>query len=85
VVECVDLVITVDTALAHLAGALGRPTWVILPFPGDWRWLRDRADSPWYPCLQLFRQSPRRRWDEVFSAVRGALVARLAGRTGGRP
>ena len=55
--SCLDLVITVDTSVAHLAGALGRPTWVLLPFAPDYRWLLDRDDSPWYPTLRLFRQS----------------------------
>jgi hypothetical protein len=53
-----DLIITVDTSVAHLAGALGRPIWVLLPFAPDWRWMLDRADSPWYPTMRLFRQTP---------------------------
>jgi tetratricopeptide (TPR) repeat protein len=64
-----DLVITVDTAVAHLAGALGRPAWVLLPFVPDWRWLRDREDSPWYPTLRLFRQSQRGQWAPVVDRI----------------
>jgi tetratricopeptide (TPR) repeat protein len=68
-----DLVITVDTALAHLAGALDRPCWVMLAFSPDWRWLTERTDSPWYASLQLFRQSSLGAWDEVLARVTGAL------------
>jgi hypothetical protein len=68
-----DLVITVDTAVAHVAGALARPAWVMLRSRPDWRWLLDRADSPWYPTLRLFRQSERGDWDEVVPRVREAL------------
>jgi tetratricopeptide (TPR) repeat protein len=68
-----DLVITVDTALAHLAGALGRPCWVMLAFSPDWRWLTERTDTPWYPSLQLFRQPSLGAWDEVLARVAGAL------------
>src|SRR5262249_47511117 len=62
VVSCLDLVIAADTSVAHLAGALGRPTWVLLPFVPDFRWLLDRDDSPWYPTMRLFRQDERRNW-----------------------
>ena len=57
VVQNLDLVVSVDTAPAHLAGALGAPVWLVLPFAGEWRWLLDREDSPWYPSMRLFRQS----------------------------
>jgi tetratricopeptide (TPR) repeat protein len=68
-----DLVIAVDTALVHLAGALGRPCWVMLAFSPDWRWLTERADSPWYPSLRLFRQASPGAWDELIARVGGAL------------
>jgi tetratricopeptide (TPR) repeat protein len=69
-----DLVIAVDTAAAHLAGALAKPTWVLLPFIPDWRWLLDRDDSPWYPTMRLFRQDDSRRWDSVLHRVHLALA-----------
>ena len=71
---CLDLVITVDTSVAHLAGALGRPTWVLLPYVPDYRWLLGRDDSPWYPTMRLFRQSARRDWDEVLDRVQNELA-----------
>jgi len=67
--ECLDLVITVDTSIAHLNGALGKPTWVLVPYDGDWRWLTGREDSPWYPAVRLFRQTTRGDWDGVFRRV----------------
>jgi tetratricopeptide (TPR) repeat protein len=72
--HCMDLIITSDTALAHLAGALGRPTWVALKQVPDWRWLLDREDCPWYPSLRLFRQQRAGDWDGVFAAMRAALI-----------
>jgi len=68
-----DLVIAVDTSVAHLAGALAKPVWVLLPFIPDWRWLLDRDDSPWYPTARLFRQDDSRRWDGVVARLRAAL------------
>ncbi len=68
-----DLVITVDTAVAHLAGALGKQVWILLPFYPDWRWLLDRNDSPWYPTARLFRQSIPDDWKGVFNQVKEAL------------
>ena len=69
-----DLVITVDTSIAHLAGALGRPVWILLPYLPDWRWLLDRDTSPWYPTARLFRQDHARAWDSVIPNVRDALL-----------
>src|SRR5205823_2937597 len=73
-----DLVITSDTAVAHLAGALGMPVWVALPFVPDWRWLLDRADSPWYPTMRLFRQKRAGDWAEVFAEIESALKSVVA-------
>jgi tetratricopeptide (TPR) repeat protein len=68
-----DLIITVDTAAAHLAGALARPVWTLLPFSPDFRWLLDREDSPWYPTMRLFRQPAAGKWAEVFERAGRAL------------
>jgi tetratricopeptide (TPR) repeat protein len=68
-----DLVISVDTSVAHLAGALAKPVWILLPFIPDWRWLLDRDDSPWYPTARLFRQDETRGWDNVMARVHAAL------------
>ncbi|MBV8664991.1 MAG: glycosyltransferase family protein [Burkholderiaceae bacterium] len=76
-IMALDLVITVDTAVAHLAGALGKPVWLLLPFQADWRWLTQREDSPWYPTMRLFRQTVREDWGSVFAAVRQALARRF--------
>ena len=73
VVGQLDLVITVDTSMAHLAGALGVPVWTLLPWVPDWRWLLDRDDSPWYPTMRLFRQPAAGGWDAVFGEVDQAL------------
>ena len=72
--ECLDLVISVCTSTAHLGGALGRPTWVVLPFAPDWRWLLTRNDSPWYPSARLFRQPAMGDWNGVLSCVAEELV-----------
>ncbi len=69
-----DLVITVDTSVAHVAGALGKPTWVLLPFSSDWRWLVGRDDSPWYPAVRLFRQPRPGDWETVLSRMRHEVV-----------
>jgi tetratricopeptide (TPR) repeat protein len=74
-IACLDLVITVDTGVAHLAGALGRPTWILLPYTPDYRWLLGRDDSPWYPTVRLFRQNETRDYAEVLERVRAELVA----------
>jgi hypothetical protein len=70
----IEVLVTVDTSVAHLAGAMGRPAWIMLPFAPDWRWLLGRMDSPWYPSVRLFRQSTVRRWDDVLQAVATALA-----------
>ncbi len=81
VMQSLDLVITSDTAIAHLAGALGRPVWVALQHVPDWRWLQDRPDSPWYPTMRLFRQDTPGDWPGVFAAIRAALAQRIDERT----
>ncbi len=70
-----DLVISVDTSVAHVAGALGRPVWLLLPFAPAWRWMLDRDDSPWYPTMRLFRQPRPKDWAAVIAQVRAALQA----------
>jgi hypothetical protein len=72
-IESLDLVISVDTAVAHLTGALGKPVWMLHRFPAEFRWLLDRDDSPWYPSARLFRQTQRGDWDSVIAEVARAL------------
>jgi len=79
-ISCLDLVISVDTSVAHLAGSLGRPVWTLLPYTPDYRWLLDRDDSPWYPTMRLFRQDARRSYAEVIARVRSELEAMIAKR-----
>jgi hypothetical protein len=67
-------VITVDTSVAHLAAVLGRPTWILLPYVADWRWLLNRDDSPWYPTVRLFRQTASREYAGVLDRVRAELA-----------
>ena len=73
VMKSLDLVITVDTSIAHLAGALGRPVWVALDMVPDSRWMLDRSDSPWYPTVRLFRQTEPGDWSGVIKQVADAL------------
>ncbi len=68
-----DLIVTCDTSVPHLAGALARPVFTALPHLADWRWLRDRDDSPWYPTMRLFRQTTPRTWDDVFARIAAAV------------
>jgi len=75
-----DLVVTSDTAVAHLAGALGVPVWVALRFIPDWRWLLERSDSPWYPTMRLFRQESQGDWQGVFRRIEAALDGQIASR-----
>lgn len=84
-IALVDLVITIDTSIANLAGAMGKPTWVLLPFSSDWRWMLGRADSPWYPTARLFRQPKPDDWESVVDAVVQALQDFRPAAAGGRP
>ena len=77
IIQQLDLVITVDTSVAHLAGAMGQPVWLLLPCVPDWRWLMDRTDSPWYPTMRLFRQQTYKDWQPVFTQLRKALKQKL--------
>jgi ADP-heptose:LPS heptosyltransferase len=70
-----DLVISVDSMAPHLAGSLGKPVWVLLPFASEWRWLLEREDSPWYPSVRLFRQPRPGDWAEVMKRILEALDA----------
>jgi hypothetical protein len=72
-----DLVVSCDTAIAHLAGTLGRPVWLAVPYASDWRWLQDRSDSPWYPTMRLFRQKQPRNWEGVVAEMAAAVAASM--------
>ena len=80
VISELDVLISVDTAAAHLAGALAKPVWLLVPQGNDWRWLHDRTDSPWYPTLRLFRQRRERRWTPPVRALKAALADFAAAR-----
>lgn len=82
-IASLDLVIAVDTSVGHLAGALGKPVWLLLPWLPDWRWLLDRTDSPWYPTMRLYRQPVRHDWATVLQQVSGDLRALADGRSAG--
>jgi hypothetical protein len=73
-IENLDLVISVDTSVAHLAGAMGKPVWTLLPFSPDWRWMLKREDSPWYPTMRLFRQPSHGDWKPVIERVKKELA-----------
>jgi ADP-heptose:LPS heptosyltransferase len=73
VITNLDLVISVDTAVAHLAGGLARPVWLLLPYVPEWRWLLERDDSPWYPTMRLFRQRKAGDWESLVERVTGVL------------
>jgi Glycosyltransferase family 9 (heptosyltransferase) len=81
-VAALDLVVAVDTSVAHLAGALGRPVWMLTPYALDWRWLREREDSPWYPTMRLFRQRAPREWDDPLLHISAALAILAASADG---
>jgi ADP-heptose:LPS heptosyltransferase len=78
IVANLDLVITIDTSVAHLAGGMGKPVWILLHSAPDWRWMRERDDSPWYPTARLFRQTKAGNWDDVLEKVRRDLTALVA-------
>jgi tetratricopeptide (TPR) repeat protein len=85
IIRNLDLVVTVDSAVAHLAGALGAPVWLALHRSPDWRWLLDRSDNPWYPTVRLFRQPAHGDWPPVFRAIADALPAEIARASAARP
>jgi hypothetical protein len=85
IMKNLDLVITSDTATAHLAGGLGVPTWLATSFAPDWRWFQGRDDSPWYPSMRLFRQSRLGDWSDVFARLADAVRAELARRAAPKP
>ena len=78
IMENLDVVVTVDTSVGHLAAAMGRPAWIMLATAPDWRWLLDRSDTPWYPTVRLFRQTVARQWGDVMQRVADGLRERFA-------
>jgi len=74
VIDLMDLVLAVDTSVVHLAGAMGKPVWILLPFAPDWRWLLERDSSPWYPTARLFRQSVPGAWGDLLDYVAKELL-----------
>ncbi len=85
-VQALDLVVSIDSAVVHVAGAFAIPVWVLLPAAADWRWLNDREDSPWYPTMRLFRQPQPGDWDTVFARNHESLesMARTVAKRCGR-
>ena len=73
-VESMDLIISIDSGVLHLCGALNKPTWLLLPFRPDFRWLLNRKDSPWYPSMKLYRQTKKNDWDNVIKKVEKDLI-----------
>lgn len=81
-ISCLDVVVTIDTSIAHLAGGMGKPVWILLPWAPDWRWLLDREDSPWYPTARLFRQTTMGDWQHPLARIKTALET-LSNKDGG--
>jgi hypothetical protein len=81
VMENLDLIISADTSVAHLGGALARPTWLALKHVPDWRWMLARTDSPWYPTMRLFRQETEGNWRQVFEKIGQELGKEILGRS----
>ena len=76
-IEEMDLVISVCTSVAHLSGAMDHPTWVLLPYSPDYRWMLDRSDSPWYPSIRLFRQAEIKDWSQIIDQVTKSLLEKF--------
>ena len=73
-IAALDLVVTVDTAVAHLAGSLGKPVWLLVAYASDWRWMLHREDTPWYPSMKIFRQKSPGEWGDVIDRVASELT-----------